>query len=226
MIETYLKEQKARTKFVYKAQHEIIAALAHPGVERALGSSVANLSQMAESLYIPNISQHGMMSIPVGRLGMDALPVIALREGEEIVRDHTFATFAPRQYSTTPDQHNRFFDTVTERTKGLPQQEFVTGFIEPTPATVRRMMHGIPEFPKPGSSMYFNMRPLLILPYTEGGDLTSPDKTGTALAMANYVMNNAVVITPGPEGFEAINEQWSTQSAFVEQAIRAATQGA
>jgi len=220
MIEAYLREQKSRTEFVQNIQHDVITVLADPRAKKVLGPLAITLTILARDMYIPDVSQHGMISIPAQKRGSDALPVLALRQGEQVVRDASFAGFTPQQLATTPDDQKRYFQMVCKRTEDLPQQKFATYLDDPGEASVRRMVHCIPEFPTADKSTYFNMRPLLLLNYPESGRPLRANKVGAALTMADFVMENAVVTTQGVGGFDLVNTDWSEQAGAVAEALQ------
>ncbi len=225
MAETYHSEQRARTRFVERTRQATLDALSQSVVRDALGPLATSLTTLAEGMYVPDVSLHGAVSIPVTKRGSDALPVLALREHEVMLRDGSFAAFSPRQIASTPEAQRRYFAEVCKRAEALPQQEFLTGFKDLAAASARRMIYRIPNFPKAGEDTNFSMRPLLLLQYHGVREpIVEPDKLGVALGMANLLLENAVVTAPGPGGFDLIQTDWNDQSATIADAIRAIPQ--
>ena len=92
-------EMRERCVFLENLQEEFVGTLrTQPVVERLGESTVAELLQIAEGLYVPNISSSDrLVRIPREYRDTDHIPMIAFRKGEQFALGNQFAYMNPAQ---------------------------------------------------------------------------------------------------------------------------------
>jgi hypothetical protein len=201
----YLQERTARDDYLERSRVHLLDIVSRGYVLNSLGAAALRLQEQAQSFYIPEVTDQGLVVASYSQ--GDCLPVIALRDNEHIERGTSFATFAPGQHKAAPRDKVRHLGTVANRVAaGASQASRAQTFNQD--AAVMRMIYKIPNFPVPGQTICFNLRPLVLVRYDPEAGRVRAGTLANAFTQASQVMDNPVKIFHREDDFEAMNAQW------------------
>lgn len=207
MTHPYTLEQPTRHAYIEQSRHHVLDILSRSTVQDALGDIATKARILAEELYPLSVAPDGTVAVPDAYIHSDALPILALGDTEQVVRDRTFATFTPGQYMAAPPTVIRHLDTVSRRVAADAEEAFVAQTFQQD-ASVMRMTYCIPRHPSPETATYFNARPLAILRYDAAAERAEASTVVNTLLMAQLVLDNPVSVVSGEEAFDALNTLW------------------
>ena len=214
--------ERGRTVYVESVQTHLAAMLEESAISNAIGYTASeSLRVMTRNLYVPEISNDDIVSLPAEGLDSDAIPAAVLEDGKSVTCDRTFATFAPLQYLSAPEPFVRHFPALTNRVISEYTSNEFEAPIFGQDAAVKRMMYCLPQYPSENERTYFNMRPFVLLRFGMRIDRAAR-VLANALTRAEQIMNNPIVTVPDEEAFDAVNKKWRQQGARIEKAISAA----
>lgn len=218
MSHPYAAEQAARNRYIERSKNQVLAVLNRSDAQEALGHVATSLCRLTEGLLGLSVASDGTVTIPDAYIHSDALPVLALRDTEQVIRDHTFATFTPGQYAASPEVA-KYFDTVSGRVAASTKDAFVAQTFQQD-ASVMRMTYCIPRYPVPETATYFNARPLAILRYDAAAERAETPTMVNALLMAQMILENPVSVVSGEAAFDALNAIWRSAGERAGAAIK------
>jgi hypothetical protein len=197
MTHPYALEKEDRTEYLERSKSNLKDVLSQSDVQMALGIRATRLLTLAKGLYVPADEP----------LRSNDLPMLALRDGERVMRDETFASFAPRQYKAARGKAHHF-SVIASRIMSGSKDAFMAQTFEQE-ASVMRMIQGIPRYPTHDEVTYFNLRPLALMRYDSTAESVKASTMISVLVMADAVMNNPITVVSGEEGFDALNAEWA-----------------
>jgi hypothetical protein len=207
MTHPYALEKEDRTEYLERSKSNLKDVLSQSDVQMALGIRATRLLTLAKGLYVPAVSQEGLVTLSDEPLRSNDLPMLALRDGERVMRDETFASFAPRQYKAARGKAHHF-SVIASRIMSGSKDAFMAQTFEQE-ASVMRMIQGIPRYPTHDEVTYFNLRPLALMRYDSTAESVKASTMISVLVMADAVMNNPITVVSGEEGFDALNAEWA-----------------
>lgn len=93
MASSYALEKPARIAYLEQSKTDLQNVLSQDGIQVALGNRAARLLTLAQGLYVPEVSEEDVVALSDKQVGSNDLPVLALRDDEQVRRDSTFASF-------------------------------------------------------------------------------------------------------------------------------------
>lgn len=217
MVHPYIEEQALRIAYVNEAAVGLGEHLRQfKDAERTarLGTAALAMDNAVRSVYCPEVSEEGIVTLSFHQVHDDAIPVLALRPDETLTRDMRFGTFTPRQLELGGNipMHTisgRLADGVRE-----PRSVALKGHIGKSSA--RRFVYEPGDTLAPGQKTFFNLRPIAVLDYREDcKPVVAMRQLTCALRHAICIVENPVVTLPEEGQLIDTDRAWRAESQEV-----------
>lgn len=223
---TFNQEIAERTAFVEQSVTLLNELLqGRPDVHRALGDMASTFIKSESDFYIPQVLNSGEINIPAEHRDDDTLPILPLRDDEVMMRNaRNFTVFTPRQRSVvrqfytnhslglSPELGVQTLDAVSRRARKVATSEVLSCHLEDRQPTMTTRMTYPVQLDK-NNTVYYNMRPLIIVRYVPEAYGIAPEAMAGAYAIAEQVTKHPVqTVQGGEEGFTAARDVWSNEA--------------